>query len=112
VTAGEIVVVTLAESLAALSSAASLSPCAMLTSGPPGCALETLRVSVKPALAPAPRAAMLQATDPVPPTPGAAQLKAGPESCVNDTNVVWGGSVSNSCAFGAGSGPAFDRVSE
>ena len=70
----------------------------------------TFTTSVKVAVVPPARLAMLQLTAPVPPTVGTLHVKVGPLSWVNETNVVLAGIASLSTTLAASLGPGLVTV--
>jgi len=72
----------------------------------------TFTTSVKVAVAPAARLAMLQLTVPVPPTIGVLHVNVSPVFWVNERNVVLAGTVSLSATLAASFGPGLVTVIE
>ena len=106
-----ICVITVEELLAGLGSLVVLETDAVLLIVVPSGTLElTFTTSVKVAVAPAARLAMLQLTAPVPPTIGVVHVNVGPEFWVNERNVVLAGIVSLSPTLTASLGPGLETV--
>jgi len=80
---------------------------AVLLLGPTGAAGAICTTMENVADVPAVSVAMEHETVPVPPDGGLMQVKAGPVNCDSETNVVFGGSVSDIVTLAASEGPLF-----
>jgi hypothetical protein len=83
---------------------------AMLLLGPVGAPAATCTTIENVAVAEATIEAMVQETAPVPPTGGLVHVNEGPVGCDSDTNVVFGGRVSDIVTLAESEGPLFVTV--